>query len=304
MKTLTALATSNKGSIEILRSINVEKNIAMATDLDMWITTKIKRAKSGNYSPFGFDKEHLRFWKNDDQAGFPKPDELTQKLGEVVVEIEPLKFVLKAHSKEATRYYLCGIFFSKNIMVATDGHRLNKFEFDKKVKIPDSIIPAKAIEYALKLANEQKKDPGFRGTITIEFYKKVCLMYVGDYKIFAKLIDGTFPDYERVIPPMEFMTGSSFFDPAEIKRIYPEIGIVQKQYGNKHKHLIFSKNKVKMNWKEWETSFAPEITIGFSAPYVLDCTPGMLHYSDSASPVLIINQDNPAYQCVLMPVRI
>lgn len=112
-------------------------------------------------------------------------------------------------SKEETRYYLGGIYFEldegSNVlnMVATDGIKLcvlnvpadRRDEFDDELKV---IIPDKALNTMLVML----KNLGADFPISLRFDEAETKVFVdaGDEKAEFRLIDGTFPDYKKVIP--------------------------------------------------------------------------------------------------------
>lgn len=121
---------------------------------------------------------------------------------------DALSFVRPAVSKEETRYYLNGVFFTsyndKLTVVATDGHKLGKYE--TKVSAPRQgvligegtgvILPTKAVDIARStIAKTEDSHP-----IRLSFYEgKTEILGVG-WSMVAKNVDGTFPDWTRVTP--------------------------------------------------------------------------------------------------------
>ena len=108
-----------------------------------------------------------------------------------------------AISNEETRYFLNGIYFHKIqrenkdflSLVATDGHRLAKFDFEQNLDdIPGVIIPKKTINELCKLLADYHEE------IKIELNSNKIIFFVDDSILISKLIDGNFPDYKRVIP--------------------------------------------------------------------------------------------------------
>ena len=123
-----------------------------------------------------------------------------------------------AISSEETRYYLMGIFLhvadEKLKAAATDGHRLARVTVDKPEGadgMPDVIIPKKCVGELRKLLDEVE------GTVEISLSPTKVRFGLGNAVLTSKLIDGTFPDYNRVIPtandkllkldPKSFMEG-------------------------------------------------------------------------------------------------
>lgn len=106
-----------------------------------------------------------------------------------------------AQSSEETRYYLCGVFMhivdEKLRAVATDGHRLVRAEVDLPAGaagMDDIIVPSKAVGQVLALIGK------ISGEVAIEVNSKAIQFRIGTSTIISKLVEGTFPDYTRVIP--------------------------------------------------------------------------------------------------------
>lgn len=108
-----------------------------------------------------------------------------------------------AQSTEEVRYYLCGVFMhavdGKLRAAATDGHRLVRAEVDLPegaADMSDIIVPSKAVAQVLGLIGK------VTGEVAIEINAKAIQFRIGSSTIISKLIEGSFPDYTRVIPPV------------------------------------------------------------------------------------------------------
>ena len=110
-----------------------------------------------------------------------------------------------AISNEETRYFLNGIYFHKKrpenedflSLVATDGHRLAKIDFaytNSLTDLPGVIIPKKTINELCKLLSD------CNNSIKINLDPNKIIFYIDKTVLISKLIDGNFPDYQRVIP--------------------------------------------------------------------------------------------------------
>jgi DNA polymerase-3 subunit beta len=104
--------------------------------------------------------------------------------------VAPVKFAM---SSEPTRYYLCGVYLHEAEgqlrAVATDGHRLSHNSVaHPQPSAPGVIIPSKTVNLIP------------HGTIDVGVSKNKVRLATADTVIVSKLIDGTFPDYKRVIP--------------------------------------------------------------------------------------------------------
>ena len=116
--------------------------------------------------------------------------------------VEKTRFAI---SNEETRYFVNGVYFHKKsinnkehlCMVATDGHRLAKMDFrssDILPELPGIIIPKKTINELCKLLTD------FNGTVKINLDANKIIFFIDKSILISKLIDGSFPDYQRVIP--------------------------------------------------------------------------------------------------------
>src|SRR3982750_1764833 len=112
--------------------------------------------------------------------------------------IEKTRFAI---SSEETRYYLMGIFLhiinDQLRAAATDGHRLARVTVarpDGAEAMPDVIVPRKAVTELYRLLEE------LEGTVEISLSPTKIRFGLGSAILTSKLIDGTFPDYTRVIP--------------------------------------------------------------------------------------------------------
>jgi DNA polymerase-3 subunit beta len=105
-----------------------------------------------------------------------------------------------AVSDDETRYFMNGVFMEKTpeglVLVATDGRRLSYVKKDFDARIPDFkgvIIPPKVLGLVLKRAPDE-------GLIDIAVTDKSIFFRFGSYKISSVLIEGQFPNYQKVIP--------------------------------------------------------------------------------------------------------
>ncbi|MCH7703600.1 MAG: DNA polymerase III subunit beta [Planctomycetes bacterium] len=116
-----------------------------------------------------------------------------------------LEMVKAGISTEETRYYLNGIYLHATARdgipvlraVATDGHRLARFDVplpDGAADIPGVIVPRKMVNEWRKLIDETDSD------IEIGLSDAKIALAFDDTMLTSKLIDGTFPDYQRVVP--------------------------------------------------------------------------------------------------------
>lgn len=122
---------------------------------------------------------------------------------------EALRFCLPAISTEETRYYLNGVCLWGRDVVATDGHRLAVTYDVLPVAMDKVIIPRPVIQYLAKL-------PAIPSVSILK--GDVMVFRTPGIVIHAKLIDGTYPDWTRVVPKPESAKGQVSCDIAPLRR--------------------------------------------------------------------------------------
>ena len=233
--------------------------------------------------------------------------------------IDKTKFAI---SNEETRYFLNGLYFnitkdkSNSILtlVGTDGHRLAKFSHNIEGNIDQVsgvIIPKKTIYELCKLLSEIDRD------INISISSNKIIFKIDDIIFISKLIDGSFPDYKRVIPN----------DNSNILKINREILLSAvdrvSTIANEKSPVIKFKllqNVLNLNTINNESSTASEdlkinyngdeIEIGFNSKYIMDILNNLedeeiaINLKDNTSPVIALENSNSNLVYVLMPMRV
>ena len=228
-----------------------------------------------------------------------------------------------AVSTEETRYYLNGIYLhaaerddgGKVLRaVATDGHRLAQVEFDLPDGadgIPGVIVPRKAVAELRKLADETAAG------IEIGLSETRILISFDNITLTSKLIDGTFPDYQRVIP-----TDNDKLLTVDCRAFEAAVDRVSTISTEKSRAIKLNATQdcLALSATSAETSSANEelevaydrepIEIGFNARYLLDITQQIvgdeaeLLMADAASPTILRDAGDPGALYVLMPMRV
>ena len=227
-----------------------------------------------------------------------------------------------AISTEETRYYLNGIFLhiaesGKTSMlraVATDGHRLAQAELARPKGsdgMPGVIIPRKTVHELQRLIEESAE------TVTVSVSPSKVRFEIGAVTLTSKLIDGTFPDYGRVIPQgndkeMTVQTGDFISAVDRVSTIASERGRAVKLNIGKDK-LVLSVNNPEGGSATEEITVAysaAPLEIGFNARYLLDIA-GQLEgeearflLADPGSPTMIRGAGDETALYVLMPMRV
>lgn len=229
-----------------------------------------------------------------------------------------IKKVMGAISTEETRYYLNGIYMhtsnGKLIFVATDGHRLYKEEIEAPLMIenmPGVIIPTKTIKILHKLTNAKLMPE----TVQLKVSKSKVQFSFDNIEIRSKVIDGTFPDYTRVIPEnnntVARMDKKQFFESLADVVAITEKGRAVKLTLESGICTLSTDNPESGNATSLlECNFEGEaMEIGFNADYLklmkvnIEGDYITFNLQDSGSPT-IITGDDVEWLAILMPMRV
>jgi DNA polymerase III subunit beta len=226
-----------------------------------------------------------------------------------------------AISTEETRYYLNGIFVHVSDdgqpvlkAAATDGHRLARVTVprpDGADGMPDIIIPRKCVGELRKLLDEVE------GSVEVSLSASKIRFGLGTAVLTSKLIDGTFPDYSRVIP-----TGNDKLLKIDPKSFMDGVDRVSTIASEKTRavKMAVERDKITLSVTSPENGTASEevpgdyasdaIEIGFNARYLMDILGQVegdtveVHLADAAAPTLIRENDKSPALYVLMPMRV
>ena len=230
-----------------------------------------------------------------------------------------------AISTEETRYYLNGIFLhvtddAQPVLkaAATDGHRLARYTVSRPAGaegMPDVIVPRKAVAELRKLLEE-----ALDGNVQVDLSAskiRFALGGEGGVVLTSKLIDGTFPDYSRVIP-----TGNDKLLKLDPKAFFEGVDRVATIATEKTRavKMALEPDRVTLSVTSPDNGTAAEelpadyrsegFEIGFNANYLKDILSQIdgdsveLHLADSGSPTLIRKNDKSPALYVLMPMRV
>jgi len=229
--------------------------------------------------------------------------------------VEKTRFAI---STEETRYYLNGIYLhtvdGKLRAVATDGHRLARVDMELPHGadgMPGIIVPRKTVTELLKLLEASD------GTVSVAVSDTKIRFVVGDVTLTSKLIDGTFPDYDRVIPSENDKTME--VDGKLFAAAVDRVSTISTERSRAVK-LDLDDGRVTLAVNNPDSGSATEelgvdykgdaLEIGFNARYLLDITQQLdgaaAHFelSDAGSPTVVRDSDDPHALYVLMPMRV
>jgi DNA polymerase-3 subunit beta len=229
-----------------------------------------------------------------------------------------------AISTEETRYYLNGIFLhvadSDDVKVlravATDGHRLARVEEplpDGAAGMPGVIVPRKTVTELRKLLEE------VTGEIEIALSDTRIQFHIGTVTLTSKLIDGTFPEYDRVIPrdnDKVLRVGKNDFADAVAR-----VAAISSERSRPVK-LSLSRDLLVLSASSPEQGTATEeldgdrvkydagpLEIGFQARYLTDITDQIaeqveFRFADGTAPTVVRDAADASALFVLMPMRV
>ena len=248
-----------------------------------------------------------------------QPHNFSLSAGELRRLVDHTRFAI---STEETRYYLNGIYVHATKengtgvlrAVATDGHRLARFQVplpEGAAEIPGVIVPRKTVQELRKLIEESEE------TIQVALSETKIRLRFGDVLLISKLIDGTFPDYERVIP-----SGNDKLLEVDCKQFTEAVDRVSTISTEKSRAVKLSLSKGSLTLsatslddgsavEEIEVGFDAEpMEIGFNSRYLLDITQqiegenAQFALADAASPTVVRDVDDASALYVLMPMRV
>jgi len=227
-----------------------------------------------------------------------------------------------AISTEETRYYLNGIFLhasedgGKPVLkaAATDGHRLARVTMDLPegaTGMPDVIVPRKCVGELRKLLDEVD------GSVGVSLSGTKIRFDLGQAILTSKLIDGTFPDYSRVIPTANDKILK--LDPRSFEDGVDRVSTIATEKTRAVK-MALDRDRITLSVTSPENGTAAEevpgdyaatpFEIGFNSRYLMDILGQIdgdlveVHLADAAAPTLIRENDKAPALYVLMPMRV
>ncbi|HEY3327617.1 MAG TPA: DNA polymerase III subunit beta [Novimethylophilus sp.] len=220
-------------------------------------------------------------------------------------------------AQQDIRYYLNGLLLEVNgerlHVVGTDGHRLSYIcadleqSFDKQ----EIILPRKTVTELIKLLDDTDDE------IVIEISSSQANFTFSNIRLISKVIDGKFPDYNRVIPvghqnkfEINRLTVLQAMQRASILSNEKYRGI-RMVLGANSLRLVSSNSEQEEAEEELEISYAGDpLDVGFNVTYLIDVLNNVQNetvefsFADANSSCLVTIPDNSNYRYVVMPMRI
>lgn len=344
-----------KQTLPILSNVLIEKEPGKirftATDLEIQITTTIDtEASSGEVSAITVGgkklQEILRILPEQSKISieakenkaqiktnksrfslqtlpaqdFPKLSNQLTDAKKIVLHQSVLKALLLsvqyAMAQQDVRYYLNGVLLiiegNKLKVVATDGHRLafNAGIIDGNYEKQEIILPRKAVAELSKLLADSNE------SVELEFSQQQAKATFSGITLITKVIDGKFPDYERVIPKYD---NHLSMNRILVQQALQRAAILSNEkfrgvrfvLTEKNLSIISSNSEQEEAQEEIETDYHGEaIDIGFNVNYLMDglnnisSEAAIFSFGDPNSSILITTPDNQEFRYVVMPMRI
>lgn len=308
----TKIETDFEITISARKLFDITRALPENSELDFQINESRVNVKAGK-SKFNLQtlpsKDYPLLKKNDSES-------VSVKLSQ-----NKLKGLLKqvdfAMAQQDIRYYLNGLLFEiqgqKLNIVGTDGHRLSftSTKLDDSYEKKEVIIPRKTIMELIKLLDDSDE------IVELEILNQQVTFKFGDIFIITKVIDGKFPDYNRVIP-VGYENGF-LIDRQMLLNAMQRASILSNE---KYRgiRLVLSENNMQLITTNSEQEEAQEdieilynkeaIDIGFNVTYLIDVLNNIqfdqlsFTFKDSNSSCLVTIPNNDDYKYVVMPMRI
>ena len=245
-----------------------------------------------------------------------------------------LNFTLKSHEMKAlldsvsfsmaiqdVRYYLNGLFLQVNneklIAVTTDGHRLsfNKMIIPSLKKSPEStscIVPRKAVIELQKILSTEKDSD-----IEISIHSNYIEISLPGKKLISKLIEGNYPDYQKVIPD-ESKHNIMFNKKDFLEKLNRVSILTSDKYRGIRITLEGETAVLQSTNSDHEEAIEQivteegkgELDIGFNVTYLIEVLNNIdsekvgFYFNDSQSSAIITNLEDKEFKYIVMPMRL
>ena len=226
-----------------------------------------------------------------------------------------LQQVVFAASSDETRQVLTGVYLhtkgGKLFIAATDSYRLAERDMGINKNEVDILIPASAMNDLLRISSD------FEGEVNISHDGQQVLFRVGDVELTARLIEGNYPDYQKLIP-------SDFTSSIETKRTdlinvtkvsalfaRESAGSVTVELDEKNANLSIRSvaSQLGENNAKAEGKVTGEGSITLNSRYLLDALQAIgdenvfFGFNGKLEPILIRDPKDPAYKHIIMPLK-
>ncbi len=267
----------------------------------------------------GVSKFRLACLPSKEFPAWPGMEEMEEIYIDSNILLEIIEKTVFASGESDTRYTLNGLLFHVTpgvtiTVVGTDGHRLALIERKIEGNVSEEkklIIPKKAANELRKILDKTEEK------VKVTLCRNHILFTIGEIQFLTRLIEGTYPSYEQVIPTdneKKVTVNREIFEKA-LRRV----AIMSKERSNAVK-MDISQNLIAITSSNPDIGEAQDeivvqyngdnISLGFNARYFIDIIEAMsseniiMELEAPLSPVLIKEYEKEDYRCVLMPMRI
>ncbi len=244
---------------------------------------------------------------NEDSAVVYKigVDEFKNSVGQVTI----------AASNDLTRPALTGVYFNTydNILAiaSTDGYRLaEKKLIDKVESEVKAIVPATSLQEVLRSINDEVEE------VEISFNEDLVRFRFGEVEVISKLIDASFPDYQKLIPKDNNIKVTLGRD--ELVRVTKLAALFARSVGGsiicetKSPNIFSVKsiaNEFGENDSEIETKVEVEGRVNLNSRFLIDALNALeekeidFEFSDHIAPIILKNKKSNNYTHIIMPLN-
>lgn len=219
-----------------------------------------------------------------------------------------------ASSNDLSRPALTGVYFNtnKNILAiaATDGYRLTEKKLIEKVESEvAAIVPSSSLQEVLRSINDEMEE------IEISFNDDLVRFRLGEIEIISKLIDASFPDYQRLIPKDNNI--SVTLNREELSRVTKLAALFARSVGGS---IIcettapdtFSVKSIANEFGENDSKLEAKVDkagkVNLNSRFLLDALNALeeteinFSFSDHVAPILLTNKKSDKYTHIIMPL--
>lgn len=292
---------------EIVKEVGGD--ITMETEDGQWLKVNAGRSKF-----------KLACLSADEFPAWPGMENIEEMQMDTKNLIEMIEKSLYAAGESDTRYTLNGLLFhakkgsSEMTVVGTDGHRLSSITSKINTPLKEEkkvIIPRKAAAEIRRFLDRDTEN------LTVVIGKSHVMFKIDEVQFLTRLIEGTYPNYEQVIPAGN--EKKVIISKDEFIKALRRVSVMSREKSNAIKvdiadgTLVLSASNPDLGEAkdEVEIEYKGEaLSLGFNARYLIDALNAMsgekvvFELQDPLSPTLLKEEKDDNYKCVIMPMRV
>ena len=232
-------------------------------------------------------------------------DEFKNSVGQVII----------ASSNDLTRPALTGVYFNTYgntlAIAATDGYRLAEKRIIDKVKSEvKAVVPASSLQEVLRSINDEMEE------VEVSFNEDLVRFRLGEVEIISKLIDASFPDYQKLIPKDNNIKVN--LNREELTRVTKLAALFARSVGGSiicetKKPDTFSVKSIANEFGENDSKIETKVDktgkINLNSRFLIDALNSLeekeleFSFSDHIAPIMIKNKKNNNYTHIIMPLN-